>query len=190
MVYEQARRPLADRLRVLERGSSTGEAVEFFDACAPVGVEEMLGRWKGSGLFTGHPLDGLLEAFRWHGKRFDGVDEAHPLVFRGGAGVFSVNPAVVPMWLATRFRRLVHSRLAVLAGRAVIRAARTGKPKARLRMMEYRGVSTATMSYDALPINDHFRRVEPDTLLGVMDLRGVEQPFFFVLRRESRGGDG
>jgi hypothetical protein len=49
-------------------------------------------------------------------------------------------------------------------------------------MIEHRGVVTATMSYDALPINDHFRRVDDATLLGVMDLRGAP-PFFFVLRR-------
>ena len=51
-------------------------------------------------------------------------------------------------------------------------------------MMEHRGVSTATMIYDALPIHDVFRKVDDDTVLGLMDLRGLPQPFFFVLRRE------
>ena len=61
---------------------------------------------------------------------------------------------------------------------------RTGRPAARLRMVEYRGVVTGTMIYDALPINDHFRAVDDDTLLGAMDLRGLPDPFLFVLRRE------
>jgi len=36
-----------------------------------------------------------------------------------------------------------------------------------------------------LPINDMFRAVDGDRLLGVMDLRGMAQPFFFVLRRDG-----
>jgi hypothetical protein len=45
------------------------------------------------------------------------------------------------------------------------------------------GAAGATMIYDTLPILDVFRRVDRDTLLGVMDLRGA--PFFvFTLRRE------
>jgi hypothetical protein len=47
------------------------------------------------------------------------------------------------------------------------------------------------MIYDSLPINDIFRKVDDDSVLGVMDLRFSPQPFFFVLRREgpaSRAG--
>jgi hypothetical protein len=50
--------------------------------------------------------------------------------------------------------------------------------------VEYRGVVTAAMSYDQLPIIDVFRSVDADTLVGAMDMRGLEQPFLFVLRRE------
>jgi hypothetical protein len=50
--------------------------------------------------------------------------------------------------------------------------------------MAYRDVVTATMCYDALPINDAFRKVDNDTLVGVMDLRHLEEPFMFVLRRD------
>jgi hypothetical protein len=63
--------------------------------------------------------------------------------------------------------------------------ARTSKPQARLRMMEYRGVVTATMSYNALPINDHFRRVDADTVIEVMDFRTIDRPFLFMRRRKS-----
>lgn len=130
-------------------------------------------------------MDGLLEAYGWHGKRFDGPDAAHPLVFADDRGRFSVNPAVVPMRLVDRHGpRLRGPRVAAVARRS-LRAARTRRPRARLRMMEHRGVVTGTMSYDALPINDHFRSVDGDTLLGVMDLRGMSHPFFFVLRREG-----
>jgi hypothetical protein len=60
----------------------------------------------------------------------------------------------------------------------------TDKPKARLRTIEHRGVATAAMVYDALPIIDVFRRVDADILLGLMDLRGLARPFFFLLRRD------
>jgi hypothetical protein len=61
----------------------------------------------------------------------------------------------------------------------------TTKPHARLRLTEYRGVVSATMCYDALPVHDVFRRVDDRTLMGVMDLRGMERPFVFVLRRDE-----
>jgi hypothetical protein len=39
----------------------------------------LIGSWRGKGVKTGHPMDGLLERFSWHGKRFTGPDGAHPL---------------------------------------------------------------------------------------------------------------
>jgi hypothetical protein len=175
----------ADRLRVLEKGASSEEALAFFDGCGLVRMEEMLGCWKGSGLPTGHPFDGLLEAFAWHGKRFQSPDETHPLVFKGITGLYNVNPALLPVSLAVRFNRLVRTHPMRVIGRRLVGMARTSKPRARLRMMEYRGVVTATMSYDGLPINDHFRRVDADTVIGVMDFRSIDRPFLFVLRREA-----
>ncbi|MFP4445899.1 MAG: DUF4334 domain-containing protein [Desulfosudaceae bacterium] len=41
--------------------------------------------------------------------------------------------------------------------------------------------------YDQLPINDIFRKVDADTVLGAMDMKGSSRPFFFVLRREKQG---
>ena len=51
--------------------------------------------------------------------------------------------------------------------------------------VEHRGVGTAAMVYDALPIIDVFRRISADAVLGLMDLRGLAEPFFFVLRRDA-----
>ena len=61
----------------------------------------------------------------------------------------------------------------------------THHPQARLRVVEHRGVSSAAMLYDHLPIVDVFRRLDAQTLLGVMDARGISHPFFFTLRREG-----
>ena len=62
---------------------------------------------------------------------------------------------------------------------------RARSAKARLRTTRYRGVDTATMVYDQLPINDVFRKLSDDAVLGAMDLRGESQPYFFVLRRDD-----
>nr|WP_010482236.1 DUF4334 domain-containing protein [Acaryochloris sp. CCMEE 5410] len=51
-------------------------------------------------------------------------------------------------------------------------------------MMEYRHKVSATMIYDSLPIHDTFRKVDDDTVLGLMDSKDIPIPFFFVLVRE------
>ena len=174
-----------ERVRHLENGCTTSQALVCFDALAPVGVEEMLGAWRGREVPTGHPLGGLLERFGWHGKRFDGPEDAHPLVFAARDGsVFAVNPAILPVHLAVRRPALARAPLVPQIFSRVAPALRTTAPRARLRMTEYRGVLSATMVYDALPLLDVFRRVDADTRLGVMDLRGVAVPLVFVLRRE------
>lgn len=54
---------------------------------------------------------------------------------------------------------------------------------AALRRVEYRGVVTATMVYDKHAIFDHFRAVNADTVLGVMDRKGETPTLYFWLRR-------
>ena len=56
---------------------------------------------------------------------------------------------------------------------------------ASLRMVEYRGVTTATMVYDKQPIFDHFRKIDDDTMVGAMDRKGEAAPLVFVLRRRG-----
>jgi hypothetical protein len=57
--------------------------------------------------------------------------------------------------------------------------------KATLRMVEFRGKSTATMIYDKHPIFDHFRKIADDLVMGIMDRKGDEAPLFFYLRRRA-----
>lgn len=171
-------------LRSWEAGTTVADALALFDALPAVSVPDMLGCWRGSGLSTGNPLDGVLEAYHWHGKRFESLDDAHPLIFADRQGLFSVNPAGLPLTTLFRLGRSLSDRRLARTVRPALRLRRTSRPKARLRMMEYRGVVTGTMIYDAVPINDHFRTVGPGTLLGAMDMRGLDAPFFFVLRRD------
>lgn len=178
-------KPFATRLAELERGTTSAAALSLYDALPPVAVEQMFGRWRGSEIPTGHPLDGLLSKAGWYGKRFDGPDGAHPLLFsRRGGGVFAIDPAWIPMNLLTRRLGFSHRIASPTLLRAAALIAGTTQPKARLRMTEFRGVASAAMIYDALPIIDAFRAVDEDTIVGAMDLRGHEAPFMFVLRRE------
>jgi hypothetical protein len=165
----------------LEARCSTDEALEFFDAVPTVAADEIRGRWRGRELATGHPWDGLLTASGWYGKQFDGPDAVHPLLFGTPKGtLFPVDPARIPVGLVGRLPVAGAS-----AGRRLLDVAvpllRAGGPKARLRNLEHRGKVSAAMIYDRQPIIDVFRRVDDVTLLGVMDLRGMSQPYFFVL---------
>jgi len=61
----------------------------------------------------------------------------------------------------------------------------TKKSAARLRMIEYRGRVTATMCYDEKAILDHFARIDDNRVMGVMDLKGIPDPYIFVLERDE-----
>lgn len=172
----------ADRLTRLESGCTPAEALALYDELPAVRSADLLGAWRGRELRTGHPMDGLLEASGWWGKRFDSVDAVHPLLFSDAAGeIFAVDPRRVPLGLAGKVpvTAVERGRRAMPVLRRVIG---TTTPRARLRDIEHRGLVSAAMIYDHLPIIDHFRAVDEGTLLGVMDLRGAA-PYLFVLER-------
>lgn len=165
----------------LRRGVEQADAVAAFDRLKPVAIRALMGRWRGVGLATGHPLDGVLEACGWYGKRFDGADAAFPLLF-GAGGAVAIDPARLPLRLAPSLWR--HARpLLPWAFRALRPALATRRPSARLRLVVTRGKLGAAMIYDTQPVIDAFRQVEPGCLLGMMDCRWFDAPLFFVLRR-------
>jgi hypothetical protein len=175
------------RLRQLEDGAPAVDVLAWFDQLPAVDLPAVLGRWRGSELPTGHPLDGLLTAHRWYGKEFLDAETVHPLLFPDPAGVpRPLDPTLAPLWLVRAVPRLLRSPAARLGFAAVRPLLRTGRPQARLRRLEHRGVLTAALVYDRLPVIDAFRRVSADTLLGLMDMRGLA-PFPFVLRRDRNG---
>ncbi len=163
---------------------TTAQALAYFDQLNPVSVEAMIGHWRGEGIDTGHDMDGMLEATRWYGKVFESSDAVHPLVHTGFfGGKISINPALLPMKLATV---LSLPRIVILVAFTILRPfLATRKPKARLRMMQFRGKLSATMIYDAKPINDVFRKIDDETVLGLMDQRGDSAPFFFKLMKDN-----
>jgi hypothetical protein len=167
-------------------GVAPEEALAFFDGLPPVPAADMIGRWRGSGLPTGSRLDGLLEAYGWYGKEFTGAESVHPLLFGGrGDRPRPVDPAWLPLSLLRDFAGLARLWPVRTAFGRLRPLLYTNSPKARLRTIEHRGVDTAAMVYDALPIIDFFRRIGPDVVIGAMDMRGLPAPFFFLLERDD-----
>jgi len=168
--------------------TTTAEAMAVFDAAPAVEPEFMIGTWHGAEMPTHHPLDGFLAASGWWGKQFVDSETVHPLLFPTGDGstLWALNPVLAfgGLGVAAKlsgvknqsFKRPISTMRPLLQTRA---------PKARLRTTRYRGVDTATMIYDQLPINDVFRRLSDDAVIGAMDLRGSSRPYFFVLRRDD-----
>ncbi|MFC0676771.1 DUF4334 domain-containing protein [Lysobacter korlensis] len=165
------------------RGTTLTDALAMFDALEPVTVDAMIGRWSGYGLKTGHVLDGMLEAFGWRGKQFVDAETVHPLLFADAQGkTIAIDPRRLPIRLATRLQvqRIPGVRRAFELAQPLLC---TEQPAARLRLMHYRGGVTAAMLYDGVPIHDVFRRIDDERVLGLMDCRYFESPFFFVLER-------
>lgn len=166
--------------------ATADDLLELFDRLPTVGVDELRGRYRGSEIPTGHPMDGVLTASAWYGKQFDGPEAVHPLLFRAAGTVFPVDPRRLPVGIADR----VPTAALRLVGRAmplVRPVLATRGHCARLRAVEHRGTVGAAMVYDHLPIIDHFRRLDDDVLLGAMDQRGADEPYFFLLRRDPGG---
>jgi hypothetical protein len=162
------------------------EALAWFDSLPSVAPAEMIGRWRGSGVVTGSPLDGLLEAYGWYGKEFLDDETVHPLLFADRSGrPRPVDPSLLPISVLRDYAGFLQFwplRTALGALRPLLY---TRQPKARLREVAHRGVVTAAMVYDTLPIIDVFRRVGDDVRLGAMDMRGLPFPYLFVLRRDQ-----
>lgn len=166
-----------------ETAISTDQAIALFDRHVPAKVEDILGRWIGSDVSTGHPMDGLLQAAYWHGKIFKSADEVHPLVHNIPFwGELCINPALLPVGLAMAMpgRKVVYPLIVPLIAPLLS----TRKPTARLKTIDFRGRRHAAMIYNAKPIADVFVQIDADTLLGWMDYVAMDRPFFFKLTRD------
>lgn len=167
------------------KGASPEAALSGFDALDGAPMEMMRGRWRGTELPTGHPLDGLLGRYDWYGKRFGESDDVDPLLFRRGRELIALEPARMPVGMALAQPGLARSAIVATGFRLMSPLFRARGPGARLRTVVHRGKPSTAMIYDALPIIDHFRRIDDDRLLGLMDLRQTSAPYFFLLTRDD-----
>lgn len=168
--------------------ATADEAAALFEALAPCGESVLRGRWAGHEVRTGHPLDGMLANVSWYGKQFDGPTRVHPLLVAGRDGnPFPLNPDLVPMLTIRRpppVPRTVTAMAPTLMS-ALRPAARARRHGAHLTMRNLGGFDTAAMVYDTRPIVDVFKKVDDDTVLGLMEYPGMPRPYFFVLQRDS-----
>lgn len=158
--------------------------LEQFCRLPSVEPEALIGLWKGRGIPSDHPFDGVLENLGWFGKRFTANMRADALLFRSGEKrLVAIDPAKIPLRLALRFSSL--GRLAVprhlfsylqrgLCARGQV---------ASLRTVSFEGVLSAAMVYDDQPIVDHFRRMDDTRIMGAMTIRGDKRIYFFELER-------
>jgi hypothetical protein len=61
------------------------------------------------------------------------------------------------------------------------------KGRASLWMEEFRGQVTATMVYDAMPIHDHFKKVDDDAVVAITNGKGAldnGRHMYFLLERD------
>lgn len=160
----------------------TQEMMNYFDHLESVDCEFMHGQWKGLEVITSHPMNGLLDKANWYGKKFIDDETVFPLVLLNpkSSNLFSIDPKWLPLGLDLSL--LKNKSKYLVKG---LRLLKTDKSKARLRMIEFRGKSSATMIYDEKPINDVFRCIDQNTVLGWMYLKDQAQPYFFILIRDE-----
>jgi hypothetical protein len=164
---------------------TTDTALRYFDRQEPVSADVLPGRWRGVELATGHPFDGLLARYGWYGKEVLDAERVHPLLFTDRAGrPHPVDPALAPLTLIRRLPWLLRTPPPRAAFPVARRLLRTDRPAGRIRALRHRDVLTSALVYDRLPVIDVFRRVTDDVLVGLMDMRGVPRPYFFLLRRD------
>ncbi|UNM96224.1 DUF4334 domain-containing protein [Ignatzschineria rhizosphaerae] len=163
-----------------DRQATTEEALAAFDQLAAVPLDFLLGRWRGFEIDTNHPTGGNLENSGWYGKVFKDFENVYPLVYytEDKKGLFAGDPLLI---VGKTSAQSSHEEI-----QKILTKARSKTSHARIRMLEHRGVSSATMIYDNFPINDIFRKIDDNRILGVMDFKGSDEPYFFVLERDDQ----
>ena len=173
-VSSAPRAGVAERFRafVARRRCEPDELFDLYDELDAIAPSFLLGSWRGGELNTGTLLNGQLRRLAWHGKTFYSSDHVAALVHRF--------PWASPVGLAG----ILLSRRSRAPGGEGRFELRLGQ--ARLEERSFRGVMSTAMAYDLFPVTDHFRKVDDDTVMGVMQTpwRRVP-PFFFYLERES-----
>ena len=174
---------------IIEKGEAVQtdlqkDMTDWFRSLEPVDPLEMTGLWRGAGIPSGHPLDGVLENLRWFGKRFHPDRRADALLFQWLPGrLVAVDPRFVPLGLAIRLAPLGRTSLARSLFSLLHKAFRARGTTAALEVRAFEQVASAAMVYDRQPIVDHFRRVNDNALAGMMCVRDDERRFFFKLTR-------
>ncbi|MFW5688176.1 MAG: DUF4334 domain-containing protein [Spirochaetota bacterium] len=157
--------------RLLTEAPDRDELLRFYDSLSPVRPNELYGLWHGDDWSTGGRFDGLLDRTGWYGKLFRSENDVEALIFSRPTTLLGViNYLMIWPYRVPEARRMVRHPLG----------------RARLREVRFRGVVSAAMCYNYLPIMDHFRRVDERRVMGLMDFRGRrDSELFFWLERDA-----
>lgn len=170
--------------KIMNRKITQKQAYDFFDKLESLELSDIMGVWKGRELYTGHPMEGLLDICKWYGKEFKSTEKVYPLIFKTSKDkLFYCNPGLLPF--NTSIQK-IPKRLIPMIFNIIRPLIITNKSKARLRMTKYRGVISASMLYDRLPIIDIFRKIDDNTIMGLMDskLDKSRKGYFFILYKD------
>jgi hypothetical protein len=143
---------------------------------------ELVGLWKGRGIPARHPFDGVLENLGRFGKRFT-PDAGGRCCFAHASDAWSPSIQSGPLGLALRFHGLGRTRVARNLFSYLQRRLRARGPVASIKTMVFGGVESAAMVYDNQPVVDHFRRIDPYSVMGAMTISGDERIYFFELEQ-------
>ncbi|SEN81113.1 protein of unknown function [Terribacillus saccharophilus] len=171
---------------ILRNGASQSVAFAFYDQLDIVEPEEMIGMWQGEEIVTGHPLEGLLTASGWYGKEFIDEEHVHPLVFKKSNEVlYTISPNWIPFNFLLQSVQNIPNKILSSSMTILRPILKTNKSAARLRKVNHRGKVTSAMIYDNKGIIDVFRKIDENTLLGIMDIKEQlpDKAFFFILRK-------
>jgi hypothetical protein len=157
---------------------------KWFQALQPLRPEEIVGLWRGVGIPSDHPLDGVLENLQWFGKRFHADLRADALLFQWRPGrLVAINPAYLPIAMVIRFASFGRTAIARNWFSHLQKVVRARAPTATLmpRMTDFG--ETAAMIYDNQPITDYLRRIDEREIAGMMCVAGDDRRYFFRLRK-------
>lgn len=165
------------------------EKIAWFGSLSSVLPGEMTGVWRGEGIPSGHPLDGVLENLQWFGKRFNANLSADALLFQWDPGrLVPIEPAFFPIRLAIRLAAFGRTSVARNWFAHVSKIVRSRGTTAMVKLRMIDGAETAAMVYDKQPIVDYFRRIGNDEVAGMMVIEGDDRRYFFKLRRVDLPG--
>lgn len=126
---------------------------DLFDSLQPASCQDILGKWQGTGIDTGHWLLPALTGMKWHGKWFVTERDVKPLVCENEEGT-------------------LYSNLAL-------------NGEASLWPIKFRGMVSASVVYDGVPMIGHLRRIDEKTLLGVVDGKTLFEQEIVTARRHQ-----
>ncbi|AJD45727.1 DUF4334 domain-containing protein [Rhizobium sp. SEMIA 4085] len=171
------------------RGDQQQEMTSWLRSLDPVQPKDMIGLWKGVGLPSGHPLDGVLENLHWFGKRFHADMRADALLFQRRPGrLVAIDPAYIPIGLAIKAAPLGRTAVARKLFLHLQQALRAKGTTASISLQTLEQVESAALIYDKQPIVDHFRLVSHDEVVGMMCVRDDPCRYFFRLRKVKVAG--